>query len=132
MKRRTFIAALGSAAAWPLATQAQQRERMKRIAVLMGTEETAPDAVGLKAVLDHLKTLGWTEGVTARVDIRWSNPGRTQKMRRLCWPSRPTSSFVGQPSLAQLRPLAGRTPIVFVMVADPVARLRDRSGSPRW
>ena len=38
----------------------------------MGTVETAPDAVGLTAVLDRLKTLGWTDGVTARIDIRWS------------------------------------------------------------
>jgi ABC-type uncharacterized transport system substrate-binding protein len=123
MRRRQFIAGLGGAAAWPLAAHAQQRQRMKRIAVLMGMEETAPDAVGLKAVLDRLKTLGWAEGVTAHVDIRWSknDPGLTRENAQALLALSPDVILCqGNPALAQLRPLAGRTPIVFVMVVDPV------------
>ena len=36
MKRREFIAGLGSAAAWPLATHARQGERVRRIGMLIG------------------------------------------------------------------------------------------------
>ena len=36
MRRREFIAGLGSAAAWPLATHAQQGERVRRIGMLIG------------------------------------------------------------------------------------------------
>jgi putative ABC transport system substrate-binding protein len=71
MKRREFITLLGGAAAWPLAARAQQRERMRRIGVLMNV--AADDAEGqarLAAFLQGLQETGWAVGRNVRIDLR--------------------------------------------------------------
>ena len=72
MKRREFIAALGGAAAWPLAARAQQRERMRRIGVLMPFDENDPLAkTFVSAFIQALADLGWSDGRNLRMDLRW-------------------------------------------------------------
>ena len=62
--RRELLAALGgAAAAWPLAARAQQSDRMRRIAVLMGFAESDWDAQAkVAAFQEGLQNLGWVEG----------------------------------------------------------------------
>jgi putative ABC transport system substrate-binding protein len=75
LRRREFIGALGSAAAWPLAAGAQQGDRMRRIGVLMGGDENDPEQKRrLSAFTQALADLGWTVGRNARMDLRWAGP----------------------------------------------------------
>jgi putative ABC transport system substrate-binding protein len=61
MRRREFITLLGGAAAWPLAAQAQQGGRVRRIGLLMPYDESDPIAKArLSAFTQALADLGWT------------------------------------------------------------------------
>ena len=75
MKRREFIALIGSAAAnWPLAAPAQLADRMRRLGVLMAVAESDAHARnGIRILQDRLLKLGWKEGNNIRIDYRWGN-----------------------------------------------------------
>jgi putative tryptophan/tyrosine transport system substrate-binding protein len=78
MRRREFIAGLGSAAAWPLAAQAQQADRIRRVGVLMSFDETDPlGKAWLSAFTRGLAELGWTEDRNVRMDVRWAGAALT-------------------------------------------------------
>jgi putative ABC transport system substrate-binding protein len=74
MKRRDFITLLGgAAAAWPLAAEAQQGERVRRIGVLAGQNDDDPATrAGLAALREELAKLGWIEGRDLRIDLRFT------------------------------------------------------------
>ena len=82
MNRRDLITLLSGAAAWPLAVRAQQRERMRRIGVLMSTAVDDPqDPARLAAFAQGLQELAWIIGHNLRIDYRWSasNPDSARK-----------------------------------------------------
>jgi putative ABC transport system substrate-binding protein len=72
MRRRAFITLLCSAAAWPIAAQAQQGERVRRVGVLVGgAEGDAPTLARIGAFREGLAKLGWVEERNLRLDLRF-------------------------------------------------------------
>jgi putative tryptophan/tyrosine transport system substrate-binding protein len=124
MRRREFIAGLGGAAVWPLAARAQQGERMRRIGVLIGYDESDPEGkVWLSGFTKGLAELGWTEGRNVRMDVRRAT-GSVDRMRMFAKELvelQPDVIIVGgTPNTAALQRETRTIPTVFVNVSDPV------------
>jgi putative tryptophan/tyrosine transport system substrate-binding protein len=121
--RRDFITLLGGAVTWPLAGYAQQPNRMRRIAVLMGTATTELGKSYLATFMRRLEELGWVDGSNARIETRWWS-GTIDEMRPIVAQLLATSPDVimafSNPAVALLKPTAGNIPIVFVGVGDPI------------
>jgi putative ABC transport system substrate-binding protein len=125
MKRRDFITLLGgAAAAWPLAARAQRAGAVRRVGVLMNSDETDADFRGFVASFElGLRKLGWIEGENLRIEVRW-NAGDAQRARTLATELLQLSPDVilasSTTNLAELLRRGPTMPVVFVLVADPV------------
>ena len=77
MNRRAFITAIGGAAVWPLAGNAQPRARTRRLGILMGlAEDDQAGQTELAAFMEHFDQLGWIDGLNIKIDYRWPGTDR--------------------------------------------------------
>src|SRR5262249_42936222 len=125
MKRREFITLLGGAvAAWPLAARAQQRERMRRIGVLMPWASDDPEAQArIGAFLQGLQQSGWAIGRNIRLDPHGSGGDGELYRRQATELAASAPDVILATGAAAVGPLLQATrsvPIVFVIVSDPV------------
>jgi putative tryptophan/tyrosine transport system substrate-binding protein len=123
VQRRKFIIALGSAAAWPLMARPQQRERERRIGVLLGWSDTDAFRSILGAFVEELARLGWADGGNARIEVRWTAADieMARAFAKELVALKPDIILAGTtPATAALRRETSTIPIVFAAVSDPV------------
>ncbi len=125
MRRRDLMALLGGAvAAWPLTARAQQPERMRRIGVLMGFEQDDPEGkVWLSGFTEGLQKLGWSDGRSMRMDVRWtgSNFDLMRRFARGVVGLQPDAILAHGTRVTKILQRETQTiPVVFLLVADPV------------
>ena len=108
MRRREFISLLsGVAASWPVSARAQQKERMRRVGVLMHTSAEA----------------GWSVGRNVQVETHWSTGDlvRLSKDAAQLVETRPDVVLAGVgATTAALVEATHTIPIVFAQGIDPV------------
>jgi len=125
LRRRELIAALGGAAAWPLAARAQQGDRVRRIGVLMSQDENSPlEKTLVSAFTQALAGLGWIDGRNVRMDLRWhgADINRIQAIVQEVVGLQPDIIVTnGTPPTVAVQRKTRTIPLVFANVGDPVA-----------
>jgi putative tryptophan/tyrosine transport system substrate-binding protein len=123
MRRRAFLATcvVGS----PMVARAQST-RLRRLGVLLPLLADDPVAKSRAAALiQGLGALDWREGVNLRIDWRWTGTDSALIERdaaALAALEPDVLLAVGSPAVMALRRLAGKVPIVFTVVTDPVGQ----------
>jgi putative tryptophan/tyrosine transport system substrate-binding protein len=124
MKRREFITLLGGAVAWPIAARAQQREKMRRIGVLLPfSSDDAESQARIGAFLQTLALSGWTIGRNVQIDTRWGarDAERIQRYAAELVALAPDVILAhGISTVGPLRQATRTVPIVFPVMNDPV------------
>jgi putative tryptophan/tyrosine transport system substrate-binding protein len=123
MKRRHFITLLSGAAAWPLAADAQQRQRVRRIGVLIGIAGDREGQARVTALKEGLQELGWSEGQNIEIETRFGggDAGRIRAQAAELVALAPDALVCHTTAVIRaLRQATSSIPIVVAAVNDPV------------
>jgi ABC-type uncharacterized transport system substrate-binding protein len=124
MRRRNFIALLGSAAvAWSLAARAQQPLKVPTIG-LLGSTTPSVESQRVAGFVQRLREHGWIEGRNIAIEYRWAE-GRNERFAEIA------AEFVrlrvdlivtqGTAAIIAAKEATSVIPIIFAVANDPVA-----------
>jgi putative ABC transport system substrate-binding protein len=124
MRRREFITLLGGIPALPAIARAQQRERVRRIGVLLPwVADDAEFQTRVGAFQQALALLGWTIGGNVRVEIRWATANAAEIRRHAAELAALAPDVIlahGGSTVGPMLQATRTVPIVFPGVVDPV------------
>ena len=122
LRRREFIAPLGSAATWPIAARATARADTA-VGVLMSFGANDPEAQSRAAAFENgLRQLGWVRGHNLSIEYRWADdPDVLRTYATELVGMAPDLILVNStPAMAALQEQRQAVPIVFTQLTDPV------------
>src|SRR5262245_5519082 len=121
--RRKFLATLGAAVAWPFGAPAQQSAKLPTIGFL-GSGTAATQSQWVATFVQRLRELGWIEGRTVAIEIRWAE-GRSERAAEIAadFARMKVDAMVtsGTATTLAAKQATVAIPIVFVNVSDPIA-----------
>jgi putative ABC transport system substrate-binding protein len=135
MRRRQFIGLLGGAAvSLPLVAQAQQAGKIPIVGILWHAGTAQEEGPNFTAMIEGFKTLGYVDGQNIRFEHRFPNeiPERFKSMAaELVSMKVDVLMSVGVTAAPYIKNATSTIPIVFTLVADPVAsKLVDSLARP--
>jgi putative tryptophan/tyrosine transport system substrate-binding protein len=120
MRRREFITLLGSAAAWPMAAQAEQPAKVLRLGYLAPAR--LPNLI--EALQAGLRELGYVEGQNLTIEYRFAL-GQTKSYDELAQElirlDPAAIVLTGTPAALALKRQTTTIPIILAPIADPLA-----------
>jgi putative tryptophan/tyrosine transport system substrate-binding protein len=123
VRRREFIAGLGTAAAWPVAVRAQAAKKVPRLCFLTFDPVASRSSTRFGAFFDALRDLGYIDGDTIAIDYL-SADGHGERFPELaaeCLRLKADIIAVSTTPATQAAKSATRTiPIVMIALGDPV------------
>ena len=122
MRRREFIAALGSVATWPVLARAQAG-RLRHVGVFLGLAASAEDPGAGEILRPFKAAMEWMDGTNIRLDYRFGGGDLTKinaAAAELVALAPELIYATGLPPAQALRQRTQAIPIVFSLVADPV------------
>jgi putative tryptophan/tyrosine transport system substrate-binding protein len=122
VRRRQFILGVSGSAAWPLAAQAQQTGRVRRVGILMPADVIVRSRV--EVFRQELARLGWSEGSNVQFYERWStdNLDLVRADAAALLALNPDVIFTQSDRVLRIfTTLTSSVPIVVALVLDPVA-----------
>jgi putative tryptophan/tyrosine transport system substrate-binding protein len=123
VRRREFITLLGGAAvAWPCTSRAQQAGKLPTIGYMVASTPSA-ESLRIAAFVQRLRELGWIEGRTIAIEVRWAE-ARRERFAEIA------AEFVrlkvdvivtvGTVAVLTAKQATSVIPIIFAAAGDPV------------
>src|SRR6476646_7723818 len=119
MRRRSFIAVLGGAAAWPVVVRAQQPAMP--VVGYLSSELREQDAIRVRAFRQGLSETGYLEGKNVAIEYRWAE-GQYERLPELAADlvGRHVATIGGSPVGFAAKSATATIPIIFGVGTNPV------------
>jgi putative tryptophan/tyrosine transport system substrate-binding protein len=132
MKRREFITLVGATVAWPFAARSQQAKVPVRIGFLFfGSPSNTYDRSLVESFRQGLNDVGLIEGRDILLDVEWISDNADQAVREVLQRGAELLVPSGSSASVAANRLAGKTPILFVSVGNPIGMgLVDKLSHP--
>jgi putative ABC transport system substrate-binding protein len=123
MRRREFIAGLGSAAAWPVGARGQSTQPVRRVYLLSSFDDDPKLRSLATEMLRALSQLGWESGRNVQIAQHWTagDIDRTRAIAKELVALQPDVIIAaGTPAATVMQGETRTIPIIFVTAVDPV------------